>query len=106
MFFDIKSSMSFTCFAESSPASTTISSTPNSAAFAFAPSTNVTKNGLFNVDTDSPTTIFAGSVFPPVAGVAVFAGVSPVEHPASPTTSSSVTKNDNTFFIFSFSFSY
>ena len=55
IFLEIRSSMSLVCFAESSPASTTMRSTPSSFAFASAPSDRVTKKGLFRVDRDRPT---------------------------------------------------
>ena len=54
IFFEIKSSISLVCFAASSPASTTIKSLPSSFALSFAPWLNVTKNGLFSVDTENP----------------------------------------------------
>lgn len=54
IFFEIRSSISLVCFAASSPASTTISFSPSVFAFSFAPSLNVTKNGLFNVETENP----------------------------------------------------
>ena len=54
IFFEIKSSISLVCFAASSPASTTIKSLPSSFALSLAPWLKVTKNGLFNVDTENP----------------------------------------------------
>ena len=67
MFLEIRSSISLVCFAVSSPASTTIRSTPSSSALSFAPSLNVTKNGLFKVDTENPILPFPTLSPSPVA---------------------------------------
>ena len=61
-----RSSMSEVCFAASSPASATVSFTPAASAAFCAPSTRVTKKGLFWVETarpmePSPTTAVASS---------------------------------------------
>ena len=49
-----RSSMSEVCLVTSSPASTTLRLTPAASAAFFAPSTRVTKKGLFWVETDRP----------------------------------------------------
>ncbi len=66
--FWIRSSTLVASLAGSSCASTTISSTPAFPAASSAPSFNVTKNGLFNVDSDSP------NVTPSASGGASAAG--------------------------------
>src|SRR5690625_4986092 len=91
--FCIRSAMSLTCFAESSCASTTFTSYPFSSAAASRPSFNVTKNGLFNVDTLRPITTSPSS--PELPPPCAHCGGSS-EQPAANTRR---LKNNSTLFI-------
>ena len=96
IFFEIRSSISLVCFAASSPASTTISFSPSVFAFSFAPSLNVTKNGLFKVETENPIL-----PFPDISPDAFSVSPSIVMalHPVNPNTRTAAASILTTLFI-------
>ena len=98
-FLDTRSSTSLVCLAASSPASTVISFAPFSSASACAPSARLTKNGLFNVDTDNPIAPFPTTPFSPTSAVPS-PSIVMIWHPAAEDNIAHAAVRATIFFIF------